>query len=119
DPWMSPQLPRCFSCTAEMARDLFVAERTFGDRRAKHAGVWPRSAKGRLERTARRHVNGRNRREAVAAGRSSEGLLIHPTADARAGRWELVKMPHTGPSIRRVRGRYYGYCSHSRHIKGA
>jgi hypothetical protein len=34
DPWKSPQLPRCFSCTVEMARGLFVAERTFGDRRA-------------------------------------------------------------------------------------
>jgi hypothetical protein len=45
-----------------MARDLFVAERTFGDRRASDAGVWPRSAKGQLEPTARRHVNGRNRR---------------------------------------------------------
>src|SRR5437868_6554083 len=73
NPWMSPQLPRCFSCTAEMARDLFVTERTFGDRRASDSGVWPRSAKDRLEPTARRHVNGRNRRNLVIAGRTGEG----------------------------------------------
>src|SRR5947207_12880390 len=63
DPWMSPQLPRCFSCTAEMARDLFVAERAFGDRRASDAGAWPRSAKGRTLPSDHRERNDRSRVE--------------------------------------------------------
>src|SRR5438874_9602631 len=60
---MSPQLLRCFSCTAEMARDLFVAERTFGDRRASDAGAWPRSAKGRTLPSDHRERNDRSRVE--------------------------------------------------------
>jgi len=45
------------------------------------------------------------RRIPPVAGRSSEGALTEPTADARACRWELVKVPDraaTGVNRRRI-----------------
>ena len=50
---------------------------------------------GPTQRLALHPANGRKRREAVAAGHSSEGLLIHPAADARlVGRnWSSCPFP--------------------------
>ena len=54
---------------------------------------------GRLDR------NDRCRRILSIAGRSCEGALTEPTADAQACRWELVKVPDraaTGVNRRRM-----------------
>jgi hypothetical protein len=58
-----------------------------------------------MSRSRRMAALGAIRRIPPVAGRSSEGPLTEPTADARACRWELVKVPDraaTGVNRRRI-----------------
>src|SRR4249920_40262 len=84
----------------DAARGCFMA---FGAvRRARMKHTLRRPTKTRFDRLRGKPAvccgdDVRFRRLSPVAAGPGEGLLTEPTADARACRWELVKMPRSSP----------------------